>query len=68
MNQPAPKKVKSFWGYTDNTVRVQVYTTKNSYVTVAVMKEKLKLKHINSEILQVLSIPLLNKTPVEQQF
>jgi len=61
-------KVKSFWGYSDNAVRVQVYTAIIAYVTVAIMKEKLKLKHTNYEILQVLSITLLNKTQVGQLF
>ncbi len=40
-------KVKSFWGYTDNAVRVQIYTAIIAYVTVALMKEKLKIKHTN---------------------
>ena len=61
-------KVKSFWGYSENAVKVQIYTAIIAYVTVAIMKEKLKIKHSNYEILQVLSITLLNKTPVNQLF
>lgn len=61
-------KVKSFWGYSENAVKIQIYTAIIAYVTVAIMKEKLKLEHSNYEILQVLSIAVLNKTPVNQLF
>ncbi len=61
-------KVKAFWGYPDNAVRIQIYTAIIAYVTVAIMKEKLKLKHTNYEILQILSITLLNKTQLQQLF
>jgi Domain of unknown function (DUF4372)/Transposase DDE domain len=61
-------RIKSFWGYSDNAVRIQIYTAIITYVTVAIMKEKLKIKHTNYEILQVLSITLLNKIEIEQLF
>jgi len=61
-------RVKSFWGYSDNAVRIQIYTAIIAYVTVAILKEKLKIKHTTNEILQVLSITLLNKTQLDQLF
>jgi Domain of unknown function (DUF4372)/Transposase DDE domain len=61
-------RVKSFWGYSDNAVRIQIYTAIIAYATVAILKEKLKIKHTNYEILQVLSITLLNKIQLEQLF
>ena len=61
-------KVKCFWGYSDNTIRVQIYTAIIAHVTVAIIKEKLTLKHTTYEILQVLSITLLNKTHMQQLF
>jgi hypothetical protein len=61
-------KVKSFWGYTENAVKIQIYTAIITYVTVAIMKQELKIKYSNYEILQILSITLLNKTPVNQLF
>jgi len=61
-------KVKSFWGYTENAVKIQIYTAIITYVTIAIMKQELKIKHSNYEILQILSITLLNKTPVNQLF
>ena len=61
-------KIKSFSGYSDNAVRIQIYTAIITYVTVAILKEKLKIKHTNYEILQVLSITLLNKIQINQLF
>ena len=61
-------KVKSFWGYSENAVRIQIYTAMIAYVTVAIMKEKLRIKYSNYEILQILSITLLNKTQLNQLF
>ncbi len=61
-------KVKSFWGYSENAVRIQIYTSMIAYVTVAIIKEELKIKHSNYEILQILSITLLNKTRLNQLF
>jgi hypothetical protein len=61
-------KIKSFWGYTENAVRIQIYTAIITYLTVAIMKETLKIKHTNYEILQILSITLLNKTQLNQLF
>ena len=61
-------KVKSFWGYSENAVRIQLYTAIIAYVTVAIMKEELKIKYSNYEILQILSLTLLNKTQLDQLF
>ncbi len=60
--------MKSFWGYSENAVRIQIYTAMIAYVTVAIMKEELKIKYSNYEILQILSITLLNKTQLNQLF
>ena len=35
-------KVKSFWGYSENAVRVQVYFAIITFVTEAIIKHKLK--------------------------
>lgn len=61
-------KIKSFWGNSENAVKIQIYTAIITYVTVAIMKQKLKITHSNYEILQILSITLLNKTPINQLF
>ncbi len=61
-------KVKFFWGYSENAVRIQIYTAMIAYVTIAIIKEELKIKYSNYEILQILSITLLNKTQLNQLF
>ena len=39
-----------------------------AYVTVAIIRKELKIKYSNYEILQILSIILLNKTQLNQLF
>lgn len=61
-------KVKSFWGTSENAVRVQIYSAIITYCMVNIMAEKLNLQQSTYEILQVLGISLLDKTPVNQLF
>jgi Domain of unknown function (DUF4372)/Transposase DDE domain len=61
-------QIQSFWGTSENAVRIQVYTAIIAYCTVAIMKQFLKINHTNYEILQILSLTLLSKTPVNQLF
>lgn len=61
-------KIKSFWGYTENAVKVQVYCAIITFVTVALVKQKFKTELTQYQILQILSITLVNKTPVNQLF
>jgi len=61
-------QIQSFWGTSENAVRIQVYTAIIAYCTVAIMKENLKINHTNYEILQILSMTLISKTPVNQLF
>jgi hypothetical protein len=61
-------KIKSFWGYSENAVRIQVYSAIIAYTTVTIMKHRCSLKHSTYEILQILSLTLLNKTPVNELF
>lgn len=61
-------KVLSFWGTSINAVKTQVYIAIITYVLVAIIKSKLSLKISNYEILQILSVSLLDKTPINQLF
>lgn len=61
-------KVKSFWGHSENAVKVQVYVAIITFVTVALVKQKLKTPLTQYQILQILSLTLLNKTPLNQLF
>ncbi len=55
-------KIKSFWGTSFNAVKTQVYIAISAYTLVAIIKNELKLNHSTYEILQILSVSLLDKT------
>jgi hypothetical protein len=59
-------KIKSFWGTSENAVRIQVYSAIISYCLVAIAGSELKSNRSTYEILQVLGISLLDKTPVKE--
>lgn len=61
-------KVKTFWGYSLNAVKTQIYIAMITYLLVAIIKHQLKLKQSQYEILQILSISLLCKTPLTELF
>jgi hypothetical protein len=59
-------KIKSFWGTTLNAVKIQVYCAVIAYCLVALVGNKLKVDRSIYEILQILSISLLDKTPIKE--
>jgi hypothetical protein len=61
-------KIKSFWGQSENAVKTQVWIAVSIYVLVAIAKKRFMLKQSLYEILQVLSICIFEKTPINQLF
>lgn len=61
-------KVKSFWGQSENAVRTQVWIAVSVYVLVAIAKKKFMIEQSLYEILQILSISIFEKIPVNQLF
>jgi len=61
-------KIKSYWGYSSNAVRTQIWIAIITYVLIAIMKKKLNLKQSLYEILQIVSISIFDKTPLNQLF
>ena len=59
-------KIKSFWGTTLNAVKIQIYCAIIAYCLVAIIGNKLKVNRSIYEILQILSISLLDKTPINE--
>ena len=59
-------RIKSFWGTTMNAVKVQIYCAIIAYCLVAIVGNKLKVDRSIYEILQILSISLLDKKPVRE--
>ena len=59
-------RIKSFWGTTMNAVKIQMYCAVIAYCLVAFVGYKLKVDRRIYEILQILSISLLDKTPIRE--
>lgn len=59
-------RIKSFYGTTENAVKVQIWIAISVYVLVAIIKKKLNLDMNLYTILQVLSITVFEKTPLYQ--
>jgi hypothetical protein len=59
-------RIKSFWGTTLNAVKIQMYCAIIAYCLVAIVGNKLKVDRRIYEILQILSISLLDKTPIKE--
>jgi len=61
-------KIKSFWGSSENAVRIQIHCAIISYCLVAIVGHDLQINRSTYEILQVLGISLLDKAPVKELF
>jgi hypothetical protein len=59
-------KIKTFWGTTMNAVKIQMYCAIIAYCLVAIVGNKLKVDRSIYEILQILSISLLDKSSVRE--
>jgi len=59
-------KIKKFWGQSENAVKTQIWIAVCTYLIIAILKKKLNLDKSLYEILQILSISVFDKTPVNQ--
>ena len=59
-------KIKSFWGTSQNAVLIQIYCALITYCLVSIIGNELKISRSTYEILQVIGISLLDKTPVNE--
>ena len=59
-------RINSFYGISENAVKVQIWTAISTYLLVAILKKELRLEQSLYTILQVLSVSLLEKTPILQ--
>jgi len=59
-------RIKSFYGISENAVKVQIWTAISTYLLVAILKKELRLEQSLYTILQVLSVSLLEKMPILQ--
>lgn len=61
-------KIKSFWGHSENAVKTQVWIAVSVYVLVAIAKKRFMLKQSLYEILQIISISIFEKMPINHLF
>jgi len=59
-------RIKAFFGTSENAVKSQIWIAISVYVLVAIIKKRLNLNTDLSTILQILSLPLFEKTPLDQ--
>jgi hypothetical protein len=59
-------RIKSFYGTSENAVKTQIWIAISAYLLVAILKKRLELEHSLYTILQILSVTLFEKVPVEQ--
>ncbi len=59
-------KITSFWGHTENAVKTQVYCAMITYCMISIVASDLKIDRSTYEILQIVGISLLDKTPVKE--
>jgi hypothetical protein len=59
-------KILTFWGTSENAVKIQVYVAILTYTLVAIIKNKLQSHLSTYAILQILSMSLLDKTPIKE--
>ena len=61
-------RIKSFWGNTENAVRIQVYVAIITYCTVAIIERKLALDRSIFEVMRILGSSLLAKDNIKDLF
>lgn len=61
-------RIKTFWGESPNAVKTQIWIAICTFVLVAILKKRLQIPHSLHIILQILSVSLFDKTPVNQLF
>ncbi len=61
-------KIKKFWGESENAVRIQIYTAITAYCMMAIVQKKMVIGRPIYEMLQLVSVSLTEKTPLDKLF
>ena len=59
-------RIKAFFGTSENAVKTQIWIAVSVYVLVAIVKKRLKLSASLYEILQILSLTMFERIPLDQ--
>lgn len=58
--------VKRMWGYSENAVRIHLWTTIISYLLMAKIKANLQTEYSITEVARILGVSALAKTPIRE--
>ncbi len=61
-------RIKKFYGNSENAVKLQIWIAMSVYVLVAIVKKRLNLDASLYTLLQILSVTLFEKMPLQQAF
>src|SRR5665213_984949 len=61
-------KIQSFWGFSENPVKTQIWIAISVYVLVLILRKKLELTSSPYEIIQYISIAPFEKRPIHKVF
>jgi hypothetical protein len=61
-------RIKRFYGTSENAVKTQLWTAISIYVLIAIIKKRLHLDASLYTLLQILSVTLFEKMPINQAF
>jgi hypothetical protein len=59
-------RIKAFFGTSENAVKSQIWIAVSTYVLVAILKKRLNIDHSLYTLLQVLSLTLFERAPINQ--
>jgi len=59
-------RINSFYGTSENTIKIQIWIAISTYVLIAIIKKKLKITESLYTILQILSINIFEKNYINQ--
>ena len=62
------ERIKKFYGNSENAVKSQIWIAVSVYVLVAIVKKRLNLHASLYTLLQILSVTLFEKMPLQQAF
>lgn len=61
-------KIKSFWGQSVNAVKTQIWIAISVYTLMIIAKKKFMLQQSLYEIIQIVSISIFERVPIQQLF
>jgi len=59
-------RIKAFFGTSENAVKTQIWIAVATYVLIAIVKKRAALPHSLYQILQILSLTMFERTPLNQ--